>query len=224
MSYDVLYILCIIAFLFALFCSINVNFIFRKYNKVPSRGSMTAASVARLILDINGLQNVQIVQIAGELTDNYNPTTNVVSLSNSVYNSNSIAAIGVAAHECGHAIQHAVSYQPIVIRNKLFPLARIGSNLYIWVFILGLIFSFQPLINAGIILFTFCLLFEIVTLPTEFNASHRAIEVLRTQGILAEDELKGTKKVLRAAAMTYIASLAVSILQLLRLLALKNRN
>ena len=206
-GYTTAYFLCILAFIFALICSLTVKTTFNKYNRIGSRRGITAAEVARMILDRNGLYNVQVERISGNLTDNYNPRTNIVSLSDSVYNSTSLAAIGVAAHECGHAVQHAQDYVPIKIRTA---------------FILGLIFSFEPLVDAGIILFLFVVLFQLVTLPVEFNASRRAMSTIRSEGLLEQDEMYGARRTLTAAAMTYVASLAVSFTQLLRLLAIRN--
>ncbi len=171
----------------------------------------------------NGLYDVSVVHISGHLTDNYNPKTKVLSLSDSVYASSSLAAIGVAAHECGHAIQHAQEYTPIKIRSLLVPVANLGSTIYIYVFIAGLIFSLDFLVNAGIILFAFVVLFQLVTLPVEFNASNRAMKTLKNELILEQGELPYARKTLNAAAMTYVASLAVSVTQLLRLIASANR-
>ena len=221
-NYTTAYFLCIAAFIFSLICSFNVRSTFRKYDRVYSRRGMTAAQAARHILDRNGLYNVQVVRISGSLTDNYNPRTNIVSLSESVYDSTSLAAVGVAAHECGHAVQHSVGYVPNEIRSAVFPLARIGSTIYFYVFLLGLIFSFEPLVDAGIILFAFVVLFQLVTLPVEFNASRRAMQTIRGEGLLEQDELYGARRTLTAAAMTYVASLAVSVTQLLRLLSMRN--
>lgn len=222
-GYTTAYFLCIAALIFALICSANVNTTFNKYNRVSSRRGITAADVARRILDRNGLYYVQVQRISGNLTDNYNPRTNIVSLSDSVYDSTSLAAIGVAAHECGHAVQHAQGYIPIKIRTAIFPLAQLGSSAYFIVFILGLIFSFDPLVNAGIMLFMFVVLFQLVTLPVEFNASRRAMQTISSEGILEQDELYGARRTLTAAAMTYVASLLVSFTQLLRLLSYRNR-
>lgn len=222
-GYTTAYFLCIAAFIFALICSANVKTTFNKYNRVGSRRGITAAEVARKILDRNGLYNVQVERIPGNLTDNFNPSTNIVSLSDSVYSSTSLAAIGVAAHECGHAVQHAQDYIPIKVRTAVFPLARFGSSAYFIVFILGLVFSFEPLVDAGIILFLFVVLFQLVTLPVEFNASRRAMQTIRSEGILEQDELYGARRTLTAAAMTYVASLIVSFTQLLRLLSYRNR-
>ena len=221
-GYTTAYFLCILAFIFALICSLTVKTTFNKYNRIGSRRGITAAEVARMILDRKGLYNVQVERISGNLTDNYNPRTNIVSLSDSVYNSTSLAAIGVAAHECGHAVQHAQDYVPIKIRTAVFPLAQLGSSMYFIVFIVGLIFSFEPLVDAGIILFLFVVLFQLVTLPVEFNASRRALSTIRSEGILEQDEMYGARRTLTAAAMTYVASLAVSFTQLLRLLAIRN--
>lgn len=222
-GYTTAYLLCIAAFVFALICSANVRITFSKYNKVGSRSGLTGAEVARRILDRNGLHNVQVMRISGSLTDNYDPRTNIVSLSDSVYDSTSLAAIGVAAHECGHAVQHSTDYIPIKVRSAVFPLARLGSSVYLIVFLLGLIFSFEPLVNAGIFMFLFVVLFQLVTLPVEFNASRRAMHTIRSEGLLAQDELYGARRTLTAAAMTYVASLLVSFTQLLRLLSYKNR-
>lgn len=222
-GYTTAYLLCIAAFVFALICSANVRITFSKYNKIGSRSGLTGAEVARRILDRNGLHNVQVMRISGSLTDNYDPRTNIVSLSDSVYDSTSLAAIGVAAHECGHAVQHSTDYIPIKVRSAVFPLARLGSSVYLIVFLLGLIFSFEPLVNAGIFMFLFVVLFQLVTLPVEFNASRRAMHTIRSESILAQDELYGARRTLTAAAMTYVASLLVSFTQLLRLLSYKNR-
>lgn len=222
-NYMTAYLLCIAAFIFAMICSVTVKTTFAKYNKIRSRRAVTAAEAARRILDNNGLYNVQIARISGSLTDNYNPRTNVVSLSDSVYDSTSLAAIGVAAHECGHAVQHAQGYIPIKLRSAVFPLARLGSSFYFIIFILGLIFSFEPLVDAGIILFLFVVVFQLVTLPVEFNASRRAMRTIESQAILDREELYGARRTLTAAAMTYVASLVVSFTQLLRLLSMRNR-
>ena len=222
MGYTTAYMLCIAAFIFAVICSINVKTTFNKYDRVSSRRGLTGAQAARMILDRNGLYNVQVVRIAGNLTDNFNPRTNIVSLSDSVYDSTSLAAIGVAAHECGHAVQHATGYVPNEVRSAVFPIARLGSSLYFYVFLLGIIFSFEPLVDIGIIMFAFVVLFQLVTLPVEFNASCRAMKTISGEGLLDSDELYGARRTLTAAAMTYVASLAVSVTQLLRMLASRN--
>ena len=182
---------------------------------------MTGAQAARMILQSNGINDVSVQRISGKLTDHYNPSTKVLNLSESVYGSTSVAAIGVAAHECGHAIQHARGYFPLSLRTALVPVANIGSQLS-WVFIIvGAILSFnQTLITIGIIMFSAAVLFQLVTLPVEFNASARALEQLESNGIFYRDEVSQTRKVLSAAALTYVAAAATAILQLLRLIIL----
>lgn len=223
LNYYVIYILLIAAFIFSIFASVNVKSTFRKYNRMPSSMGKTAAQVAREILDSNGLYNVQVGVIHGELTDNYNPKTNTVSLSSSVYNSTSVGAIGVAAHEVGHAIQYARDYFPIKIRMAILPFAQFGSSAWMLFFILGLVFDNHILRGIGIILFAAIVLFQLITLPVEFNASRRALSTIKQQGFLYGAEYTGAKKTLTAAAMTYVASLAVAILQLLRLIANSRR-
>lgn len=221
--YDPTYILVIIGFLLTLFASFGVNGTFNKYKDVANRHGITGAMAARRILDANGLQHVKIVRIAGNLTDNFNPSTNVVSLSDSTYDSVSVAAIGVAAHECGHAVQHQQGYMPIKIRNGIFPVVKIGNVLSMPLFILGLILGLGDLAMFGAILFGLVLVFQVVTLPVEFNASIRAIRTIEGMYMLDEDEIKGAKKVLKAAAMTYVAAAASTALQFLRLVMLANR-
>ena len=223
LNYYVIYILLIAAFIFSIFASVNVKSTFRKYNRMPSSMGKTAAQVAREILDSNGLYNVQVGVIHGELTDNYNPKTNTVSLSSSVYNSTSVGAIGVAAHEVGHAIQYAQDYFPIKTRMAILPFAQFGSSAWMLFFILGLVFDNHILRGIGIILFAAIVLFQLITLPVEFNASRRALSTIKQQGFLYGAEYTGAKKTLTAAAMTYVASLAVAILQLLRLIANSRR-
>lgn len=223
LNYYVIYILLIAAFIFSIFASFNVKSTFRKYNRMPSSMGKTAAQVAREILDSNGLYNVQVGVIHGELTDNYNPKTNTVSLSSSVYNSTSVGAIGVAAHEVGHAIQYAQDYFPIKIRMAILPFAQFGSSAWMLFFILGLVFDNHILRGIGIILFAAIVLFQLITLPVEFNASRRALSTIKNQGFLYGAEYTGAKKTLTAAAMTYVASLAVALLQLLRLIANSRR-
>ena len=217
------------AVLFALWASAKVNSTFRKYSKQPVACYMTGHDAARMILDENGLRHVRIEVIPGSLTDHYDPRDNVVRLSEAVYNGSSTAAIGVAAHECGHAIQHATGYLPIRIRSALVPITNIGSRLSMPLIFLGLIFSFLSpvfayIAYAGVACFSLCALFQLVTLPTEFNASRRAIRVLEGSGRLSHEEIRGSRKVLTAAAMTYVAALAVSLMQLLRLLLIVASN
>jgi Zn-dependent membrane protease YugP len=186
---------------------------------------MTGASAARRILDANGLYDVKIERVRGNLTDHYDPRANVIRLSDSVHDSRSAAAIGVAAHEAGHAVQHAQNYFPIKVRSAAIPMTRIGSMLSIPLFFIGLIMASEYLMLIGIVLYAFIAFFQLVTLPVEFNASSRAIRVLRSTQILSEDELVASKKVLTAAALTYVAALLTSLLTLLRLVILAgNRN
>lgn len=204
--------------------SINVKATYSKYAKVRNSRGLTADEVARKILDANGLYFVQIERVSGNLTDHYDPRANVVRLSDSVYGKQGIAAIGVAAHECGHAVQHAEDYAPINLRSKLVPAANIGSRLSYILVILGIVMSYnQVLINIGILLFLAVVAFQFVTLPVEFNASERALATLRNDGILDESEMHGTKKVLTAAALTYVVALLTAILNLVRLIAMSRR-
>ena len=219
-----LYLLLIAAFIFSIFTSVNVKSTFRKYNRMPSSRGVSAATIARQILDSNGLYNVQVTRVSGELTDHYDPRTNIVALSAPVYDSISVGAIGVAAHEVGHAIQYAKNYTPIKIRMAILPVAQFGSSAWILFFILGIVFNISLLRGVGIGLFAAIVLFQLITLPVEFNASRRALATIKDQGILFAEEYKGAKKTLTAAAMTYVASLAVALLQLLRLIASSRRD
>lgn len=201
----------------SIWAQVKVNSTFSKYAKVMSSQAMPANHVARQILDQNGLSDVPIELIRGNLTDHYDPRTKTLRLSETVYNSSSVAAIGVAAHEVGHAIQDSTDYAPLRIRNMLVPVAQIGSSIS-WVLILmGLIFSHGDLIQLGIIAFAAIVLFQLVTLPVEFNASSRALAALEGGGFLARDEVDQSRKVLSAAAFTYVAAAIVGLLQLLRL-------
>lgn len=220
--YDPTYILVIIGFLLATFASTGVQSAFGKYSKVKSSRSITGAEAARKILDDNGLYNIRVEHVAGSLSDHYDPTANVIRLSDSTYASDSVAAIGVAAHEAGHAVQHAVGYAPIKVRNAIVPAVNICSRLSMPIFILGLILGAAGLANVGIVLFAGALVFQLVTLPVEFDASRRALKILNTSAMLDEQELRGAKKVLSAAAMTYVAAALASALQLLRLVLLNN--
>lgn len=218
------WILVIPAMIISLIAQIQVKSTFAHYNRVPNRKGYTAAMLARQILDENGLQHIRIERVAGELTDHYSPKEDVIRLSDSTYNSTSVGALGVAAHEVGHAIQYGVGYFPIKVRNAFIPITQIGSSVAWPLAILGIILGFPLLTEVGILLFCAVVLFQLLTLPVEFNASHRAIRTLREDRILDEDELKGAKKVLAAAAMTYVAALIVAFANLLRLLALRNRD
>lgn len=222
--FDPTYILIIIGVIICSVASVRVNSTFRKYSKYKSYSGLTGAQAAQKILESQGIYDVQIQHISGNLTDNYNPAKKVLSLSDATYSQTSVAAIGVAAHECGHAMQHAKGYAPIAVRNALVPFANAGSFLS-WILIIAGILFFgegtgQTLLNLGIIAFSLVVLFQLVTLPVEYNASNRAIRVLESTGIFGNEELKYTKKVLGAAALTYVAAAASSILQLLRLVIL----
>lgn len=221
--FDPSYLIVLPAIIFALIAQAQVSSTFNRFSAVYSRRGKTAAQVAREILDENGLESVSIEHVSGNLTDHYDPRTNVVRLSDSTYQSTSVAAIGVAAHEVGHAIQHATGYAPIKIRNALVPITNFGSNLAMPLVLFGLIFSMQWLITVGIFLYSFIVLFQLVTLPVEFNASSRALSTLNSYYILDEDEIKQSKKVLTAAAMTYVAAMLSALLSLIRLLVLSNR-
>ncbi len=220
--FDYSYLVLIPAMLFALIAQAMVNSAFTKYNKVATSCSMTGADAARLILDRNGLQHVKIEQVAGNLTDHFDPRTNVIRLSQSVYGSTGIAAVGVAAHEAGHAVQYAEGYTPMKIRSAIIPATNIGSRLALPLFIIGLLFSYK-IAMLGIILFSLTAVFQAVTLPVEFNASRRAMEALDNSARLTSDELNGARKVLTAAALTYVAALATALSQILRLLLIANR-
>ena len=218
---DYTYIIFVLpALIIAMWASANVNSTFNKYKKVGNSRGYTAHEVARKILDMNGLYHVKIERVAGHLSDHFDPRTNIVRLSDSTYDSTSVAALGVAAHEVGHAIQHATAYMPIKVRNAIVPVVQISSYAAFPLAILGIIFANDLMIVTGIVLFIAVVLFQIITLPVEFNASHRAIKTLGGEAILDGDELIGAKKVLTAAALTYVASVAVAIANLLRLLVL----
>ena len=221
---DPTWIIILPALILTLWAQFKVNSTFNKYSGVRSMRGMTGADVARRILDLNGLNNVQVVHTPGNLTDHYDPRTNVVRLSDSVYGSSSVAAIGVAAHEVGHAVQHATGYAPIKARNAIVPVVNLCSSLAVPLFIMGLIFSSTTfLMDIGIWLFAASVLFHVITLPVEINASRRAIATLDSNYILEGEEIKGAKRVLSAAAMTYVASAAMAVLQLLRLILVRNR-
>ncbi len=219
-GFDGTYVLIILAFLISALVSAKMNATFSKYSKVRSYCGMTGAQAAQRILSSAGIYDVRIEHVSGKLTDHYDPSNKVLRLSDAVYGNTSIAAIGVAAHECGHAVQHARNYVPLSVRSAIVPVANFGSQLSWPLFLAGLIFSFRPLLMIGILLFCAALLFQIVTLPVEFNASARALRMLDETGIMGRQEIRGTKKVLRAVAMTYVAAVIGSLLQLLRLLIL----
>ena len=220
--YDSTYILVILAAVISLIASAKVKSTYAKYSKVISARGITADQVAQQILNGAGLPQIGVMQVAGDLTDHYNPNLQVLGLSQTVYGSRSVAAIGVAAHECGHAIQDMENYAPIRIRNAIVPVVNFGSKLSWPLLLLGLIMAFDPLVLAGIWMFGLVVAFQVITLPVEFNASRRAIRILEERGILGSEELKGARKVLSAAAMTYVASTVGSLLQLARLLLIRN--
>ena len=220
---DMSYIVLVMpAILFSLWAQTKVNSTFSKYQRVRCYSGYTGAQIARRILDENGLSNVRVERVSGSLTDHYDPRTHVVRLSDSVYASDSVAAIGVAAHETGHAVQHATGYGPLGLRNAIIPLTNFGSKLSMPLILLGLILNSYTLAMTGIIAFSMVALFQLITLPVEFNASRRAMRTL-SNGMLSDRELGGARQVLTAAALTYVAALLVSAMQLLRLLLLVNR-
>ncbi len=231
--YDPTYILVLIGAVLCIAASSRVNSTYRKYAKVRSRSGMTGAQAAQRILQLSGIHDVQVQHIAGNLTDHYDPAHKVLRLSDSVYGSSSVAAIGVAAHECGHALQHKEGYLPLKIRSALVPAANIGSRLGLPLVILGIILGkgfelpgggYFSLAQIGVWVFVLAVLFQVVTLPVEFNASGRALKMLGNYGMLGTDEVNGCRRVLGAAALTYVAAAASSLLQLLRLVILSNNS
>lgn len=232
MYFDWTYLLVVAGALLCTWASSKVNTTYAKYVKVYSRSGMTGAQAAARILQNSGINDVQIQHVSGDLTDHYDPSSKVLRLSDSVYDSHSVAAIGVAAHECGHALQHKEGYGPLKIRSLLVPAANLGSKLGLPLVLLGLAlgFSFElpgggyfSLAQIGVWVFSLAVLFQVVTLPVEFNASGRALKMLESYGIMGEDELDDCKHVLGAAALTYVAAAASSLLQLFRLVLLSNR-
>ena len=220
------------AMIFAFWAQIRVNSTFKKYARVPSRRGLTGAEAARRVLDANGLRHITIERVHGHLTDHFDPTAGVIRLSDATYASTSVAAIGVAAHEAGHAVQHAEGYVPIKVRSAIIPLTRFGSFLAMPLFLIGLFLGSGSYLGygigtifmvTGILFFSFSTLFQLVTLPTEFNASARAMKALEDGGLLTADELPAAKATLSAAAMTYVAALASSLASLLRLILIFNR-
>lgn len=230
MYFDWTYIIFVLpAMLFSMWASAKVTNTFNKYSRVHNSRGLTADAAARYILDRNGLQNIRIEHISGELTDHYDPSANVIRLSDSVYGNTSTAAVGVACHETGHAIQHAVGYKPVKIRTAIVPITNFGSRLSVPLIIAGLLLAsfsnvFIMLAYFGVLCFSLCVVFQLVTLPTEFNASKRALNCIEENGLLTGDEFDGAKKTLSAAAMTYVAALATSIMQLLRFVIIVGGN
>ncbi len=222
-GFDYTYMIFVVpAIIISLIAQFRVSSTFAKYNKVLSSRHITGADAARKILDRNGLSGVAIEHIRGNLTDHYDPTSKILRLSDSTFSSSSIAAIGVAAHECGHAIQHAKGYIPLKMRHGVYPIVRLSSAAAMPLILLGLIVNTPLLVNFGIILFSAVVLFQLITLPVEFNASKRALSIVSDVLYFDEQEVKGAKKVLTAAALTYVASALTSIMQLLRLIILSN--
>lgn len=222
--YDSYYLILVVpAIIISLFAQMKVKSTYKKYSRVLSQNGKNAKEVTRMILDMNGLQNVSIESVPGSLSDHYDPRTNVIRLSDSVRGDMSVASIGVAAHEAGHAIQYAEGYTPIKLRNTILPAANLGSKLSIPLILLGIILSFEPLVTVGILAFSLVLFFQLVTLPVEFNASKRAIVTLSKHNILNGEELIGARRVLFAAALTYVSAVIVSAMQLLRLILINRR-
>lgn len=235
-GFDWTYVIIVLPFvLLSMWASRSVNTTFNRYSKVHSISQITGAQAARRVLHINGVRGVRIEQVSGNLTDHYDPKTNVIRLSDSVYGSSSVAAIGVACHEAGHAVQYAKNYAPIKLRAAIIPVTNIGSKLAMPLIILGVLLSFGETLSytfvyLGIACFSLSLFFQLVTLPVEFNASRRAMQAIENAGLLTVEEQRGAKKTLSAAAMTYVAATAVAFAQLLRLIVLyggrgrRNRN
>ena len=217
--FDYYYLILVVpALLLAIWAQVQVKTTYRKYSRVPNSRGMTGAYAAQAVLNFYGITDVRIERVSGNLTDHYDPRSKVIRLSDGVYNSSNVAAIGIACHEAGHAAQHAENYAPIKIRNAIIPVCNIGSTIGIPLALIGWIFSFSILIYVGLGLYAAVFIFQVATLPVEFNASRRAIRVIDETQLLRDDEIGGAKKVLAAAAMTYVASMIVSLANLLRLL------
>ncbi len=222
-GFDPTILILIPTILLTLYAQSRVKSSFAKYLRVPTRKGYTGAQVARVLLNEAGLEDVPIEVSAGQLSDHYDPRNRVLRLSNDVYRNSSIASVSVAAHEVGHAIQHANGYVPLSLRNMVFPIARFGSSAAWFFIIIGLILpAFQGLMDVGILLFGAAVLFQIITLPVEFNASTRAMQLLDTNGFITQDESAGAKKVLNAAALTYVAAMAAGVAQMIRLILIRN--
>ncbi|SHJ04397.1 zinc metallopeptidase [Lutispora thermophila] len=222
-GYDPTYILLIPGMIFAFYAQTKITSTFNKFLRVRNSYGYTGYEVARRILDANGLNSVRIEMVGGQLTDHYDPRSKVLRLSRDVYNGTSLASAGVAAHECGHAIQHSEDYTPLTIRNTIAPIASFGSQAAWFLIFIGLVLNMMQLFTLGIYFFSAVVLFQIITLPVEYNASRRAIIALEDYGLVARDEVYGAKKVLSAAALTYVAATVTAILQLLRLLLIRGR-
>lgn len=223
-GFDPTYLILVPALIISFWAQTKVNSAFNKYSRVRTMNGYTGEQIARQILNEAGLYDIPIEMVNTRLGDHYDPSNRVLRLSPEVYNGSTIAAAGVAAHEVGHAIQHKESYTPLTFRNFIFPVVNISSNLSWIIFIAGLILSIKPLVTLGIVMFSAVVLFQIVTLPVEFDASNRALNILENRGIIYGEEIKGAKKVLNAAAMTYVAATIMAVSQLIRLLAISGRN
>lgn len=217
--FDYYYVILVVPVIIAsLIVQARLRSTYSKYSSIQNMRGITGAQAAKIVLDYYGINDVQIVHAPGNLTDHYDPTKKLIGLSNGVFNGTSIAAVGIACHEAGHAAQHAESYTPIKVRNMILPVCNIGQTLSVPMILLGFFMGFEPFVWIGIGFFAFTTLFQVITLPVEFNASNRAINVIESNGLLSFEEKKGATKVLKAAAMTYIAALAVSVANLLRLI------
>lgn len=221
--YDYTFLILLPALIFAFYAKFKVSSSFEKYSKVKTSSGISGKLLARNLLDRNGLGDIQVRPVQGHLADNYDPRDKTINLSEEIYNGSSIAAMGIAAHEVSHAVQDKDAYFPIKIRSSIVPISSLGSNLSIPLFFAGLIFGYGPLMDAGIILFSVAVAFTVITLPVEFNASKRAVAMLSSSGHLSSQEIGLAKKVLDAAALTYVAATAMALFQLLRLLALRGR-
>lgn len=224
--YDPTYFLVLVGVVICLLASAKMNSTFNKYSRIRNHAGMTGREAAEAVLHRAGIYDVRVERVAGNLTDHYDPRNKVLRLSDSTYNSNSVAAVGVAAHECGHAIQHATGYAPLKFRSTLVPVANFGSQIAWPLIIIGLLFSSNMssmFLTLGVLAFSASVLFQLVTLPVEFDASNRAVRILAGNGLVYEDEVRHVRKVLTAAALTYVASAASAILQLLRIVMLANR-
>ncbi len=219
--FDPTFVLLIPAVILALYAQFKVQSAYSELSKVRSKSGLTGAQMGRKLLDNSGLSNIGIEEIPGNLTDNYDPRDKILHLSQGVYGNDSVAAIGIVAHEVGHALQDSKAYVPLKIRSGLVPAASIGSQMAIPLFFIGLLFSYPMLMDIGIVVFSIAVAFTIITLPVEFNASHRAIQMLSTGKYIEKDEVPMAKKVLDAAALTYVAATAMAVLNLIRLIALR---
>ncbi|MPQ42451.1 zinc metallopeptidase [Clostridium tarantellae] len=222
--WDPTYLILLPALIISAYAQFKVSSTFHKYQSVRSSNGYTGAQVARMLLNRAGLNNVEIEHVGGNLSDHYDPTQKVLRLSSDVYSGTSVASIGVAAHEVGHAIQHKEAYKPLIVRNTIVPVVNIASSFSWILFLAGILLGMAKLTTVGIILFSAVVLFQLITLPVEFNASSRAIKLLESENILYGNEINGAKKVLGAAALTYVAATLMAVAQLLRLIAISDRN